>query len=117
MLEDQCEVRIIHHSQVKSAKLDGLSDTLVEELSQLFKAISDPNRIRILRALEKYEMCVCDLAALLGVTESAVSHQLRLLRTLRLVKRRREGTILYYNLNDDHVRRLFEVGIEHIREL
>jgi DNA-binding transcriptional ArsR family regulator len=67
-------------------------------------------------ALEKQEMCVCDLAAMLDVTESAVSHQLRLLRTLRLVVNRREGTILYYQLADEHVSQLIDIALEHIKE-
>ncbi len=117
MSDDFCEVRMIHQSKVQDAKRDALSDKYIERLSQLFKAMADPSRIRILWALEKDEMCVCDLAALLGITESAVSHQLRLLRTLGLVTRRREGTVLYYILNDDHVRVLLEVGLEQIQEM
>ena len=81
-----------------------------------FKALGDVSRLKILWALEQQEMCVCDLAALLGITESAVSHQLRLLRTLRLVKNRRKGTILYYRLADDHVSELVRIALEHIRE-
>ncbi len=76
MSDDFCEVRMIHQAKVQDAKRDALSDKYIERLSQLFKAMADPSRIRILRALEKDEMCVCDLAALLGITESAVSHQL-----------------------------------------
>ena len=87
-----------------------------EKLSQMFKVLADPSRLRILFALERLEMCVCDLAALLEITESAVSHQLRFLRNVNLVKNRREGTVLYYRLVDDHVKILTDVGLSHIRE-
>jgi DNA-binding transcriptional ArsR family regulator len=82
----------------------------------LFKAMGDSTRLRIMRALEEGEMCVCDLAAYLGVTESAVSHQLRLLRQLRLVANRREGPVLYYRLDDQHVGQLVRLALEHVRE-
>jgi DNA-binding transcriptional ArsR family regulator len=101
---------------VASAKKDLLSPEIAENLSQTFKALGDNTRLKILWALEKQEMCVCDLAAMLDVTESAVSHQLRLLRTLRLVTNRREGTILYYSLADDHVSQLIQVALEHVQE-
>jgi DNA-binding transcriptional ArsR family regulator len=91
-------------------------ELLTEDLCQTFKALGDSSRLKILMALEHQEMCVCDLAALLGISESAVSHQLRLLRTLRLVKNRRDGTILYYRLNDDHVSQLVGIALEHIQE-
>ena len=87
-----------------------------EQLSDMFKILADPSRLRILVALEHQEMCVCDIAAFLGLTESAVSHQLRLLRTAKLVKNRREGTVLYYRLVDDHVKMLTDIGLVHIRE-
>ncbi len=82
----------------------------------MFKIFADPSRLKILFALERQEMCVCDIAAFLGLTESAVSHQLRLLRTAKLVKNRREGTVLYYRLVDDHVKMLTDIGLIHIRE-
>ena len=75
-----------------------------------------PNRLRILWALDREEMCVCDLALLVSVSESAVSHQLRQLRQLQLVSNRREGPVLYYRLNDDHVSALIRLGLEHMRE-
>ncbi len=116
MLEDRCQCRIIHEDRVTGAKDSALAADEVEQLADLFKAVADPTRLRILRALEYHEMCVCDLAAFLGITESAVSHQLRLLRQLRLVANRREGPVLYYRLNDSHVNRLVELALEHIRE-
>jgi len=114
--EDLCAVRIIHEERIERARACALGSDETEGLSRLFKAMGDPTRMRILWALETGEMCVCDISALLGVSESAVSHQLRTLRHLDLVANRREGTILYYRLNDDHVRQLMNVALEHVRE-
>ena len=107
-----CDFRVIHHSRIEQAKSRAWSDNTVERLTQLFKAMADPGRIKILQALEQEEMCVCDLAAFLGVSESAVSHQLRMLRHLQLVANRREGAVLYYRLNDTIVSRLLALGLE-----
>ena len=114
--EDLCSVRCIHKNQVIHARTQSLEEEEYEELAILFKAMADGNRVRILWALLHAEMCVCDLAALLGASESAVSHQLRLLRQLALVKNRRQGQVLYYRLNDDHVQSLIQIALEHIRE-
>jgi len=83
-------------------------------LAQIFAALADPTRVRIISALNGRELCVCDLAAVLGMTQSAVSHQLRLMRALGLVKNRKEGRVVYYTLDDEHVRDLFKRGLEHI---
>ena len=115
-IKDKCDCRMIHGDKVAIAKKNALSAIETRDLSQIFKALGDNTRLNILWALEKQEMCVCDLAAMLDVTESAVSHQLRLLRTLRLVVNRREGTILYYQLADEHVSQLIEIALEHIKE-
>ena len=115
--KDRCECRIIHDDKVRDAQQRALDNAITEDLSQTFKALGDISRLKILWALEHEEMCVCDLAALLGITESAVSHQLRLLRTLRLVRNRREGTILYYRLADSHVSQLVRIALEHIQEI
>jgi DNA-binding transcriptional ArsR family regulator len=114
--KDKCDCRIIHEEKVNEARQRALDDLVTENLCQTFRALGDMSRLKVLWALEYQEMCVCDLAALLGITESAVSHQLRLLRTLRLVKNRREGTILYYRLADDHVSQLVRIALEHIQE-
>ncbi len=114
--KDKCDCRIIHEEKVNEARQRALDDLVTENLCETFKALGDMSRLKVLWALEYQEMCVCDLAALLGITESAVSHQLRLLRTLRLVKNRREGTILYYRLADDHVSQLVRIALEHIQE-
>jgi len=115
-VKDRCDCRIIHNKKVEEARMLALDDSATEDLCQTFKALGDASRLKILWALQHQEMCVCDLAALLGITESAVSHQLRLLRTLRLVRNRREGTILYYRLADRHVSELVCIALEHVRE-
>jgi ArsR family transcriptional regulator, lead/cadmium/zinc/bismuth-responsive transcriptional repressor len=114
---DKCDCRIIHQDKVERARAVAYDRQVIERLSLLFKSLGDPTRLRIICALFKFEMCVCDLAALLEVSESAVSHQLRLLRTNGLVRNRREGTILYYSLNDDHVEELLGIGLEHVGDL
>jgi DNA-binding transcriptional ArsR family regulator len=114
--KELCECRCIHEDRIIKAQglqLDGREN---ERLALLFKAMGDPNRLKVLWALTDSEMCVCDLAAFLGVSESAVSHQLRQLRQLHLVSARREGPVLYYRLNDDHVSRLIHLALEHLRE-
>ena len=113
---DRCDSRIIHQEKVIEARERALENYLTESLCQTFKALGDMSRLKILWALTQEEMCVCDLAALLGITESAVSHQLRLLRNLRLVKNRREGTILYYRLSDEHISDLIRIALDHVLE-
>jgi ArsR family transcriptional regulator, lead/cadmium/zinc/bismuth-responsive transcriptional repressor len=93
-----------------------LRDEHAAALAETFKALGDVTRVRILDALSRTELCVGDVAALLGSSESAVSHQLRLLRSLRLVRARREGRLVYYSLDDDHIVGLFAQGLEHVQE-
>lgn len=114
--EDLCHVRYIHLNRVREARQAKLSDKEVEKLATIFKVLGDPTRLGIVTALRDGEMCVCDLAAFLGMTESAISHQLRRLRDLALVKNRREGQILYYSLDDDHIQALLELAMTHVRE-
>lgn len=116
MAADICETRIIHTERVDKAHETALSSDQGEQLAQFFKALSDPNRIRLLSALFSQEMCVCDIAAFLKSSESAVSHQLRLLRTTNLVKNRREGTVLYYRLADNHVKKIISTSLIHLKE-
>jgi ArsR family transcriptional regulator, lead/cadmium/zinc/bismuth-responsive transcriptional repressor len=113
---DLCNARIIHHDRVDRARENSLPPGEISSLAALFKALGDVTRQRIIWALVSEEMCVCDLAALLGITESGVSHQLRLLRTMKLVANRREGPVLYYRLADDHIGMLLEIALEHARE-
>jgi len=114
--EDGCLVKIIHLDRVTKAREEAIPERELDRLALIFKAIADPTRLKIAMALKEGEMCVCDLAALLGVSDSAVSHQIRRLKDLALVKNRREGQVLYYSLDDEHVSDLLGVGLEHIRE-
>src|SRR4051812_35606368 len=93
-----------------------LADESAAALADTFKVLGDVTRVRILDALSRTEVPVCDLAEMLGVTQSAVSHQLRLLRNARLVKSRRDGQHIFYTLDDHHILRLFEQGLEHVEE-
>lgn len=113
---DRCDCEIIHESAVSLAKSQALSDATVSDLAELFKVFGDVTRTRLLWALEGTELCVCDLAALLGMTQSAISHQLRVLKQARLVRNRRDGKIVYYALNDEHVRQIFDQALTHVRE-
>ena len=111
---DRCAETIINEHKVSQAQqslLDGLTATY---LAAIFKALADPTRVRIVSALAQTELCVCDLAATLGMTQSAVSHQLRLMRDMRVVKSRKEGRMVYYTLDDEHIRDLFQRGLEHV---
>src|SRR5215217_7348811 len=93
-----------------------LADAAATALADTFKVLGDPTRVRILDALAHAEVPVCDLAEVLGLTQSAVSHQLRLLRGMRLVRSRRDGQHIYYTLDDQHIVKLFEQGLEHVQE-
>ena len=88
----------------------------MQNILLIFKALSEETRLRILKLLEQGELCVCDLATLLGLSQSAVSHQLRLLRNMRLAKYRRDGRMVYYSLDDQHIRDLFLQGLQHVTE-
>lgn len=113
---DRCDCEIIHEEPVRAARAAALPDETVVELAEVFKVFGDPTRVRLLWALETAEMCVCDLAALLGMTQSAVSHQLRILRQARLVRARRDGKIIYYSPDDEHVRQIFDQSLIHVNE-
>jgi len=112
---DRCEIYHVDEAMVQKAQaqlLDGLTST---HLAEFFGALADPTRVRILSALTAGEMCVCDLAATLGMTQSAISHQLRTLRQLRLIKHRKAGRMVYYTLDDEHVSLLFQEGLDHVK--
>ena len=96
--------------------MSNLDAHTIEGLTEIFRVLGDPTRVRILDALAKAELCVGDLAAQLGLTESAVSHQLRLLRNARVVRARRDGRMIFYALDDMHVLALFEQGLRHVQE-
>lgn len=104
----------IDAASVRSARTDMPGDRMVKALAETFRALSDPTRVRIISVLAGQELCVFDLSRLLGISGSAVSHQLRLLRGQRLVKYRKEGKVAYYSLDDDHIRNLMEECIKHV---
>jgi DNA-binding transcriptional ArsR family regulator len=113
---DTCNCDVIHEETVARVRGEMPTDADFFALAELYKMFSDPTRAKILRALASSEMCVCDVAALLGITKSAISHQLKSLRLANLVKYRRDGKVVYYSLADDHVKVIFEMGFEHIHE-
>jgi DNA-binding transcriptional ArsR family regulator len=114
--EDGCQIRVVHLERVEQARRESISVRELERLSLTYSVLGDPNRLKIVMALRNVEMCVCDLAAFTGLSESAVSHQLRRLKDLALVKKRRAGQIIYYSMDDEHVAELLDIGVEHIRE-
>ena len=111
-----CEMLHAHPDVVKAVREAIPSEDALIDLAELFKVFGDSTRIRILCALFEGELCVCDIATLLGMTLSAISHQLRILRAAKLVVARREGKTVFYTLADDHVRTILADGIEHIHE-
>ena len=110
-----CQVNVIHHKQVMQASENMPGDHLVSEAAELFSLLGDNSRLRILQALNTTELCVCDLAAILNASSSAVSHQLRLLRTKGLVRYRKEGKIAYYSLADSYVQDVLSKTFEHLK--
>ena len=113
---DCCEEDCIHENLLKIVNEKMPAETELYDLSELFKVFGDSTRIRILFVLFEAEVCVCDLANALNMTQSAISHQLRILKANKLVKSRREGKSVFYSLSDDHVRTLIAMGLEHIEE-
>ena len=111
---DICELFCFNKDKVNALKKSMLSDSKITSLADIFKVLGDSTRTKILLALSKEELCVCDIALVLGLSISAVSHQLRMLRNLGLVKYRSEGRMAFYTLDDDHIMRLVEEGIKHI---
>ncbi len=111
-----CDCDVIHQEVLNDTKSRMLPEEDYAKLAMLFKLFGDPTRVRILHALEQNEMCVCDIAVLLGVTKSAVSHQLKALRLANLVKSRREAQVIFYSLSDDHVKEIIDMGFEHLHE-
>ena len=112
----ECSNLMIHDEVVAHVRKELLSFQMRETVAEFFKIMGDTTRVSILNALSIEEMCVCDIAALLGMTQSAISHQLKTLRQARLVAYRREGKVVYYSLNDEHVRGIIELGLTHVAE-
>ncbi len=113
---DRCDCTVIHEDLVDKVKKNMPEVELLYDLAELFKVFGDSTRVKILWALDEAEMCVCDIAVLLNMTQSAISHQLRVLKQARLVKNRREGKVVYYSLDDNHVKSIFDQALIHIKE-
>ena len=113
---ERCDVIESHSDIISQVRAEMPPDETLYDLAELFKIFGDSTRIRILYALFEAEMCVCDIAQLLNMTQSAISHQLRLLKQSKLVKNRRDGKTVYYSLADDHVRTVINQGMDHILE-
>ena len=113
---DRCQDKVLHQTQVEQAIKNIPDSVTLQSLTDIFKALSEPSRLKIVTALATCELCVCDLAAVSKSSESAVSHQLRILRNLKIVRYRREGKIVFYRLDDDHVKSLISQSIEHVQE-
>ena len=111
-----CEFMHAHDEIVEKVRKEIPSEDTLYDLTELFRIFGDSTRIRILYVLFEAEMCVCDIAALLGMTQSAISHQLRALKNARLVTSRREGKTVFYSLADDHVKTIIDQGMEHVSE-
>lgn len=114
---DTCDGEVINEETVKKVRATFPKDEMIFDLADFYKIFGDTTRVKILYALDKSELCVCDISALLGMSVSAVSHQLRTLRESDLVRTKRQGKIIYYSLADEHVKSILECGIEHISEL
>ncbi len=113
---ERCEYLYVHEDVVKQVTSEMPQDEILYDLAELFKVFGDSTRIKILYALFEAELCVCDMAQLLGLTQTAVSHQLRVLKNNKLVKFRREGKNIFYSLSDNHVRSILGQGMEHVSE-
>ncbi|MFZ0926701.1 MAG: metalloregulator ArsR/SmtB family transcription factor [Halobacteriota archaeon] len=116
-MSEICDVFCLNKEAVEGVRAQMLDRHLVAGTAEIFKVLGDPTRMRLLYALALRELCVCDLSAVLGMTQSAISHQLRVLRSARLVEYRKVGKIVYYALADAHVTQFIDVGVEHAREL
>jgi DNA-binding transcriptional ArsR family regulator len=108
--------RVVQTDRVNAARREASSEEELRRLATIYGVLGDPSRLKIVMALRREEMCVCDLAAFAGISESAVSHQLRRLKDLSLVKMRRDGQVVYYALDDKHVVLLLDIGLRHVRE-
>ena len=113
---DLCTGKCINEEKVKETALTMPDPDQISKMANIYKAMSDPSRLKILLVLLSQEHCVCDIAVLCGQSDSAISHQLRLLRTMNIVKTRRDGKIIYYSLSDEHVDTLLNMSLAHVNE-
>ena len=111
-----CESKAIHNETIQKVKKSFPKEEIITDTADFFKVLGDATRMKILSALFREEMCVCDIANLLAMTQSEISHQLRVLKQTRLVKYRKEGKVVYYSLEDEHVKHIVEEAISHISE-
>lgn len=114
--DEMCDSVCIHEDSVEKVRSQMGGGETISRVADLFKVLGDPTRARILCALSISELCVCDLSCILDMSQSAVSHQLRILKQARIVKNRRSGKVVYYTLDDDHVNNLFSTAFEHVQE-
>lgn len=111
-----CDVTLVHEDRVRAARAASANGSEMEALAETFQVLASATRLRLIEALTRGEMCVCDLAAVAGVSQSAVSHHLRVMRALRLVRYRKESRMAYYRLDDEHIEAVYRLGLEHVRE-
>lgn len=112
--DDVCEVVCVHEDIVRKVKQRVLDQEKILKLAGIFKALGEPTRLKILHCLKEEEMCVCDISEVLEMSQSAISHQLRVLRDLRIVKYRKEGKNVFYSLDDEHIFKILDEGLNHI---
>jgi DNA-binding transcriptional ArsR family regulator len=113
---DKCDCNVIHEETVDKVRSNMPDEENLLDLADLFKVFGDSTRVKIICALFESELCVCDIAALLGMTKSAISHQLRVLKQAKLIRNRRDGKVVYYSLDDEHVKNIFDQGLSHVSE-
>lgn len=113
---DVCKCTVIHTDVVDRVRRQMQGDDTIYNLSQFFKVFGDPTRLKIIQSLSLAELCVCDISALLDLNQSTVSHQLKILKLNRLVKIRRDGKVVYYSLDDEHINQILSQGLSHIKE-
>ena len=116
MKEYDCCNNIIHKDNVNLAKKKMLDEDIISQVSNLYKVFSDETRLKILNSLLETELCVCDISAVLEMSHSSISHQLKILRDMKLVKTRKVGKSVYYSLIDDHIFKIIKIGVEHVNE-
>ena len=112
-----CQEYFLHEDRLEDTREGSPTEEMVYDLVELFKVFGDVTRVKIIYALLESEMCVCDIASLLDMTQSAISHQLRVLKKARLVKFRKEGKTVFYSLDDQHIDKIFSFGLDHIKEM
>ena len=111
-----CEVTIIHEDILEKVRVGLTDENHLRKMAEMFKVMNDPTRLKIINALLLSEMCVCDIAALMDMTQPTISHHLKILRQSELIKYRRDGKVVYYSLDDEHISILFQNGLEHALE-